>query len=117
MLAVEDRLRLGVLTSGGLAPYDVLPWCDPFYFAPHVTQPVLMQNGEDDAGYDVERSQKPLFDLLGTTAENKRHRIYPGDHGFEYTYSDEQTEEVGSEIVKWLDVYFGVPERIEADVP
>ena len=114
MLAIEHRLRLGILSAGGLYAKHVPATCDPFNFAPYVTQPVLMINGKDDILYDVERSQKPLFDLLGTPAQHKRHRIYPGDHGFAWNSTDEQVKEVRRDIVNWLDEYFGVPERVEA---
>ena len=118
VLAVEDRLRLGVLTSGGLASYEVMECCDPFNFAPHVTQPVLMLNGEDDSVYNLEQSQRLLFDLLGTAPEHKTHRVYPGDHGFEYRYSPQQTQQVRNAIVKWLDEKLGVPGKaaVEADI-
>ena len=60
VLAVEPRLRAGVLMSGGLAG-DPSPDIDPFNFSPRVTVPVLMINGDSDFIFELERAQKPLF--------------------------------------------------------
>lgn len=109
VLAVEKRFRTGVMIAGGLAPYEVLASCDPFHFAPDVSVPVLMLNGETDVCYPLEDSQIPLFRLLGSPDEHKRHSIYPGGHGF--YVSARQNREVEREILDWLDAYLGVPER------
>jgi dienelactone hydrolase len=116
MLAVEKRFRTGVMIAGGLAPYEVLASCDPFNFAPNVSVPVLMLNGETDAFYPLEEAQIPLFRLLGSLNEHKRHSIYPGGHGF-YASGRRQKHQVEREILDWLDKYLGVPETSDSRKP
>lgn len=54
MAAVESRIRVMILSSGGFqARYD-LPEVDPFNFAPHVKIPVLMINGRYDQDFPLE---------------------------------------------------------------
>ena len=73
---------------------------DPLNFAPHVTAPVLMLNGQYDFIYPPETSQEPMFRLLGTPKENKRRVVYPTGH-------DVPDNEVIRETLDWLDRYLG----------
>jgi hypothetical protein len=59
-----------------------------------------MLNGEFDFFFPVETSQKPMFDRLGTPAEDKRYVVYPGAHSLPRT-------EVMTELLAWLDRYLG----------
>ena len=104
VLAVEPRLRAGVLMSGGLAG-DPSPDVDPFNFSPRVTVPVLMINGDSDFIFELERAQKPLFAALGTSADRKRHVVLPGGHGILF----EKRSQVIREILDWFDRYLGPP--------
>jgi hypothetical protein len=83
------------------------PEVDPFNFVTRVTIPVLMVNGKYDATYPKETSQLPLFQLLGTPADDKRHRIYDGGHG-----AFPRPAAV-RECIDWLDRYLG-PARPQA---
>ncbi len=111
VLAIENRFRTGIMVSGGLASYEVLESCEPFNFAPLVNVPVLMLNRESDTVYPVGNAQEPLFRLLGTPAEHKRHMIFPGGHGFFSNATRKQTLELEQIIVDWLDKYLGEPIR------
>ena len=106
MLAVEERIKLGILVAGG---YSVRPYhpaeepADPFNFAPRVKVPVLMINGEHDFVFPVETSQKPMFKSLGTPKEDRVHVLYPGGHGLMTIFS----RQVKGDVLGWLDRYLG----------
>ena len=104
-LALEDRLSVGVLLDGGLAARH-RPETYAGYFAPRVTVPVLMINGTRDLSYPVEIRQKPLYELLGTPEEHKRHTLFECGHS---TLSFWRNQGI-KEILDWLDHYFGPPE-------
>jgi dienelactone hydrolase len=104
--AVEKRIKVAILSSGGLPPTSrPLPQADPFTFAPHVIVPVLMLNGRYDGTFPLESSQRPLFDLLGTPAGDKRRVLYDGGHG-----AFPRPEAV-RECLDWLDRYLGPVRR------
>lgn len=102
VLAVEPRIRAAVLNVGGLPMDYPLPEVDQINYAPRVTTPVLMINGEHDINYPYEQNQRPLFELLGTAAEHKRHYVSPAGHIVPLV-------EVIRETLDWLDRYLGVP--------
>jgi len=102
LAAVEERVRVGIIVAGGLGPHDstAMPEADPFNFAPHVRQPILMVNGRYDFFFPLESSQRPLFDLLGSPAQDKRHVVFDTGH---VPPNDLLTKEV----LDWLDRYLG----------
>jgi len=100
--AVENRIRAAVLASGFLDTKLLQPEVSQVSFAPHVTIPVLMQNGRFDPIYPVEAVQKPLFELLGTPQEHKRHALYKTGHVVGY-----QKESV-RDALDWFDRYLGL---------
>jgi hypothetical protein len=57
--------------------------------------------------FPLETSQKPLFNLLGTAAADKRHAQFDSHHGVIALHRNE----VQKEILDWLDRYFGKPGR------
>ena len=63
--------------------------------------PVLLLGGRNDFYFPVETSQVPLFKLLGTPAEHKRHVIFEGAGHVPPRI------EVIREILDWLDRYLG----------
>ena len=69
--AVEDRFKASVLIAGGLSGLGRPESCDVNYVN-HVRTPTLMLNGKYDVFCPPETSSKPMFDLLGTSPENKR---------------------------------------------
>ncbi len=60
-----------------------------------------MLNGKFDYLFTVEKHQKPLFDLLGTPPEHKRHILYDAGH-----ISFPRAECI-RDILDWLDRYQG----------
>ena len=67
-----------------------------------MTQPVLMMNGRNDAIFPYETSQVPLFQILGTLPQNKKHLTFPGGHS-----SFGWQNELIKESLNWLDRWFG----------
>ena len=78
---------------------------DQINFVPRVTCPVLMLNGRYDFFRPMETSQSPMFRLLGTPKEHKRHAVFESGHVI-------PRNEVIKETLDWLDRYLGpVSER------
>jgi len=106
ILALESRFKTALLAYGGLTPAEFPAKVDPLNFAPRVSVPVLMINGDDDFIFPLETSQQPLFDLLGTAEEHKRFDRYAGaGHAVLLTYPRQVTQS----ILDWLDRYLGRP--------
>ena len=78
MIAVEPRIQLSVLVSGGLVLNPTQPEVDPFNFLPNVTIPTKMINVPNDYFYPLESSQQPFFDKLGS--QYKEHVMLNGGH-------------------------------------
>jgi hypothetical protein len=57
--------------------------------------------GRNDVGRPVDTFQVPLFRLLGTPAEHKRHAILDGAH------TPAQLQDVIREVLDWFDRYLG----------
>jgi dienelactone hydrolase len=100
MLAVEERFQAAVLYVAGLNFQKSQPEVDEIHFVTRVTLPVLMLNGRHDHFFPVETSQSPMFQLLGTPAEHKRHIIHEGGH---YV----PRAQLIRESLDWLDRYLG----------
>jgi formylglycine-generating enzyme required for sulfatase activity/dienelactone hydrolase len=103
-LAMETRFVTAILIAGGFhdehmlgEPREINPW----HYAPRVTTPTLMINGDADFTVPVETAQKPMFDLLGTAPEHKRHVVLEGGH-----VTSDQTGII-REVLAWLDRYQG----------
>ena len=101
LASAEKRIRVMIVSSGGLPfSYDP-PEVDAFNFLPHVTIPVLMLNGRYDQDFPLESSQLPYFRSLGTPAQDKKHVVYEGGHGV-FPHPDAVRESLN-----WLDKYLG----------
>ncbi len=100
-LAIEPRLRTGVLLSGGFETWTIPAETDPVNFAPRVSQPVLMVNGREDFDLPYDTAQVPLFKALGSPADQKRHAVLEGGH------IPPRPQLVFKEILDWLDRYLG----------
>ncbi len=102
--AVEDRLKLNILNTGGMRGFDaggkIFPMADPINYVTRVEIPTLMLNGEYDMIYQYDKVVKPMYDLLGTEEKDKRLITYPTDHFV-------PRNELIKESLKWLDHYFG----------
>jgi len=61
-----------------------------------------MVNGKYDFSFSPERSQEPLFRLLGTPPAGKRHVVLDTPHDV-----SEQKDILSKEVLAWLDKYLG----------
>jgi eukaryotic-like serine/threonine-protein kinase len=104
MPAVEPRIKVSVLYVAGLDFERARPEVDPINFLPRVTIPTLMLNGRYDFFFPIETSQVPMFRLLGTPADQKRHVVEDGSHFVPRTRLIQET-------LAWLDKYQPVPSR------
>jgi eukaryotic-like serine/threonine-protein kinase len=96
----EKRIKGLVLMAGGIRYLAAQPKPQGLSFQ-HVKIPVLMLNGKFDYLCPVETTQKPLFDLLGTPSQHKRHVLYDAGHiAF-------PRAECIRDILDWLDRYQG----------
>jgi dipeptidyl aminopeptidase/acylaminoacyl peptidase len=106
ILAMENRVKAAILLAGGLEAPGALPEADPVTFLPRVKTPVLLVAGLYDPTYPVETAQKPMIELLGTSAKDKRHVVLPVGHAI--LVPDVRTTVV-REALDWLDRYLGRP--------
>ena len=79
LTALEPRLKTSVLSGAGIVG-NVPPEWDALNYAPRIGIPTLMLNGRYDSEVPLETAQRPLFDLLGTPAERKRHQTFETAH-------------------------------------
>lgn len=99
ILAVEDRLKTGILSVGGLRNRG-RPEVNPINYVTRVKTPLLMLNGRYDMSFDLEKSVKPLYDLVATPEEDKELKVYDMDHFV-------PLNELIRETLAWLDRYLG----------
>jgi hypothetical protein len=100
LTAVDDRFDASVLLAGGLFG-ERPPEADAVNFAPRCTVPTLMVNGRDDFNLPFTTSQRPLFELIGTPEEHKRHARLEGGH------IPPDRLAIIEEVVGWFDRYLG----------
>jgi TolB-like protein/dienelactone hydrolase len=101
ILAVESRLKAAVLVAGGLAGDDYHSLVRPVNHVSRITMPVLMLNGRYDYLLPMDEMQKPLFELLGSVPDQKKHVVYDSGHvGFP---ANQQRREIRA----WLDTHLG----------
>jgi eukaryotic-like serine/threonine-protein kinase len=99
LTALEPRLKTSVLQGTGIEE-PVAPELDSLNYAPRVRMPTLMLNGRYDYETPFHASQRPLFALLGSPAEHKRHVALEFGHAL-------VIEAVAREVLPWLDRYLG----------
>jgi dienelactone hydrolase len=100
MTAVERRFKTAILYVAGFRFQKQKPEVDPFHFVSRVRIPVLMLNGRYDSFFPHETAQVPMFKLLGTPEEHKRHLVYDTGHGV-------PRNQLIKESLEWLDKYLG----------
>jgi hypothetical protein len=101
VLAVEPRLAAAIVAAGGFDPWvRPRPEVDLPNYAPRVRLRVLMLNGRYDLVVPLESSARPMFELLGTSPDNKVLRVYDSDHAI-------PRNEFIRESLAWLDRYLG----------
>ena len=98
--AVEERLKVAVLYSGGLASGPARPEVDQINYIPRVTIPTLMLNGVYDPIEPVEAAQRPMYDLLGSPETDKTWVRMDAGHVL-------PRNEVIRNTLNWLDTYLG----------
>ena len=102
--AVEDRLKLNLINTGGMRGFDyggkIYPMVDPINYVTRVKIPTLMLNGKFDMIYQYDKVVKPMYDYLGTPEEDKLLITYPTDHFV-------PKKDLIKETLNWLDRYFG----------
>ncbi len=101
--AVEDRFKVSVLTGGAMNGLGRPEIKDTNYVG-RARVPTLMLNGRYDTINPVEITIKPMFDLLGTPAADKKLILYETDHIPPIT-------EYIKETLAWLDKYLGPVKR------
>jgi len=104
--AFEPRVKLAVLLDGGFISSKRPPEVDEINYVTRIHIPVLMVNGRYDFIYPLDRCQIPMFRLLGTPAEDKKHVILDSAHDILSLRS-----QTAREVLDWLDRYFGQPAR------
>ncbi len=102
VLAVEPRLKVGILNQAGINP-NVHPDISATHYLPRVTVPVLQFNGRYDADFRYEEHARPFFERLATPRADKKHKVEPTGHFVP------QPIYIG-ETLNWLDKYLGPPE-------
>jgi dienelactone hydrolase len=101
VLAVEPRLKVAILYSGGLqSVFRFRPEVDPINYVRRVRTPTLMLNGRYDLVVPFETDARAMYELLGTPAPDKRLHLVDSDHWI-------PRNEVVRESLAWLDKYLG----------
>jgi serine/threonine protein kinase/dienelactone hydrolase len=95
--AVEERLRASVLLGGGFEGKG-RPEADQINYVTRVKTPILMMNGKYDG--ELGTSVRAMFELLGTSPEQKQLKLYETDH-------IPPRNEYVKETLAWLDRYLG----------
>jgi eukaryotic-like serine/threonine-protein kinase len=98
--AVEERLKVSVLIAAGMVLGRSRPEVNELNYVTRVKIPTLILNGKYDTIFPVETSAKPMFDLLGTPAQDKQLKLYETDHL-------PPRNEFIKETLAWLDRYLG----------
>lgn len=101
VLAVENRFKAAVLLASALPFNRTPPEVDPINFVPRIRIPVLVLGGRQDFIHPVDSGQVPLFRLLGTPEQDKRHVIFEGGH------APLRIQGLIKDILDWLDRYLG----------
>ena len=104
--AIDERIKVVIVTGGGLTLQVPLPEVDQLNYLPRINQPFLSLNGKYDHFFPLESSQKPMLDLLGTPSEYKKYLSYETTHQV-------PRNELIKESLDWLDKYFGNPTIIK----
>ena len=104
MMAVEPRLRTGILNVAGIGSAAVRPEEDAVNFLPRIRVPVLMLSGKYDSVFPFESSQEPFFRLLGSPPGTKQRIVFEGGHFLPRT-------DLVTASLKWLDEYLGPVSR------
>lgn len=98
----QDRLRTVIFLDGGYFLDQPPAGGDQADFAPRLKVPVLMVNGREDYVFSLDKSQDPLFRMLGTPEAEKEHVVLETSH--DVTGQRAQLVKI---VLAWLDKYLG----------
>lgn len=101
LLSLETRFNAAVLMSAAMGGVPGFPDADALDYAGHIRMPLLLLSGEHDFVFPLETVAKPLFERIGTSADQKRHVVF--DAGHMMFPRRPMTEE----ILAWLNRYLG----------
>ena len=99
---LQDRLKTAIFLDGGYFLFPPPAGADQADFALRMKKPVLMVNGRYDFSFSLENSQNPLFAMLGTPADDKRHVVLDTPHDV-----TQQRPQLVKVVLDWLDHYLG----------
>lgn len=99
---MQDRLKTVIFLDGGYFLEPPPAGGDQADFAPRLKIPVLMVNGRYDFTFSLDRSQNPLFEMLGTPPDKKQHLVLDTPHDV-----TEQRPQLVKAVLDWLDLYLG----------
>lgn len=102
-MAVEPRIRVGVIDIGFLPRMTTTPEVDPVNALPRVHQPTLMLSGQFDSMIPVGNAQR-YFALIGVPPAQKKHVIAIGGHFI-------PRDLLIREVLDWLDKHLGPTRR------
>ena len=97
---LQDRLKTDIFLDGGFFLDPPAAGRDQADFAPRLRIPVLMVNGRYDFSFSLDRAQRPLFRMLGTSDADKRHVLLETPHDV-----SARRPELTQEVLAWLDHY------------
>ena len=98
LLALDQRVKAAVLNVAGFCFQETYQEIESYLYTPRIKCPVIMLNGKYDVFFPLKTSQKPMFDLLGTNNEDKKHYVYTSGH---YV----PRKKLISEHLSWLEKY------------
>jgi formylglycine-generating enzyme required for sulfatase activity/dienelactone hydrolase len=99
---LQDRLRTAIYLDGGYFLGKAPAGGDQADFVPRMKKPVLMVNGRYDYTFPMDRSQDPMFAMLGTPSADKSHVVLDTPHDV-----TEQRPQLARTVLDWLDRYLG----------
>lgn len=98
LLAIDDRVKAAVLKVAGLCFQPAEQSVESYIYTPRIKCPTIMLNGKYDVFFPLETSQIPMFTLMGTPEEDKKHYVYASGH---YVPRQKMIEE----HLAWLELY------------
>jgi formylglycine-generating enzyme required for sulfatase activity/tRNA A-37 threonylcarbamoyl transferase component Bud32/dienelactone hydrolase len=101
LVAMEPRFRTAIFLAGGFRLAHVPSEVEPINFAPRIHIPVLLVAGRYDFAHPYETAQVPLFRMLGTPEQDKKHYVFEGGH------AAPKNQPIIKEVLDWLDRYLG----------
>jgi dipeptidyl aminopeptidase/acylaminoacyl peptidase len=101
IVAMESRFKTAIFAAGGFRLTHAPPEVEPINFAPRIHIPVLLIAGRYDFAHPYEAAQVPMFRMLGTPEQDKKHVSFEGGH------IPVAIQPVVKEILDWLDKYLG----------